>query len=471
MTILFANGGDDFVFAILLYFGAWVAAGLLAWYFFSTVRSKRLIQDLPTAKASGVFIGLVELKGTAESEIPIYAPLSGIPCVWYVWTVEEEWKRTRVVTRRDKNGNVRTVTETYSGWDIVGQGEDRPSFYLLDDSGAVRINPAQAKIDSLEVFSRDCQRGDPLYDAFAPPTPVAGSLGRRRLTENAIPLHHDLYVVGRSRVREDVAAPEIAWDPNSPLFLISVDPEEAQIYHRESGSFIAGVFLFVLLAAIVGGPVMVFLSSMKVALPLVVGIVAASILLILFLLGLGWIWVIHYTLVELRNRTLQAKSNLEVELMRRHALIPQLVATVAGMKNHERELSPLVVKLRAQAEMKNPFEGQTAAAPKMEAVGKELRGVIERYPELKSSEFFVNLHRNLVNTEQRIALARNYYNDLVTCSNNRFETFPDGFFARLSGLKKLPYWAAEGFDVTPLKLNLGNEPKPKLYQNNGLESK
>lgn len=85
-------------------------------------RKKHLIDDLPTSKVAGVFLGLVELKGTAESEEPLMSYLKELRCVQYQWRVEEHWRKTERETYRDKDGNVRTRTKTTSGWRRVDGG-------------------------------------------------------------------------------------------------------------------------------------------------------------------------------------------------------------------------------------------------------------------------------------------------------------------------------------------------------------
>jgi len=88
------------------------------------LRRKRLIDDVPTSKTQGVFIGLAELKGTAESEVPLTSYLAGISCVQYVWQVDEHWSRTVHETYTDAKGHTQTRTRTESGWTkVAGGGE------------------------------------------------------------------------------------------------------------------------------------------------------------------------------------------------------------------------------------------------------------------------------------------------------------------------------------------------------------
>lgn len=81
-----------------------VVLGLLLWMSITALKRQRLLEDLPTSKTIGVFIGLVELKGTAESEAPFTGYLSGKRCVWHSWNVQEHWSRTVTETYRDAKG-------------------------------------------------------------------------------------------------------------------------------------------------------------------------------------------------------------------------------------------------------------------------------------------------------------------------------------------------------------------------------
>src|SRR3990170_2333738 len=101
----------------------------------SFLRRKRLLDDLPTSKTQGVFIGLVELKGTAESERPLTSYLAEVPCVQYAWRIEEHWSRTVTETYRDAKGRTQTRTRTESGWTQVAGGGESAPFYLRDDTG------------------------------------------------------------------------------------------------------------------------------------------------------------------------------------------------------------------------------------------------------------------------------------------------------------------------------------------------
>ena len=135
---------------------------------FRTGRRKRLIDDLPTSKTSGVFIGLVELKGTAESAAPLASYLAEHPCVHYSWTVAEHWSRTVTETYTDSDGKTQTRTRHESGWATVANGGEMIPFYLQDDCGVVLIRPEGAKIEPALMFQETVGIGDPLYYGKGP---------------------------------------------------------------------------------------------------------------------------------------------------------------------------------------------------------------------------------------------------------------------------------------------------------------
>jgi hypothetical protein len=126
-------------------------------------KRKRLVDNLPTSKTTGVFIGLVELKGTAEAEQPLTSYLAGVGCVQYEWNIQEHWSRTVTETYTDNQGRSQTRTRTESGWTTVASGQDLIPFYLQDDCGVVRVQPQGAKLEPKNVFEQTCGRLDPLY--------------------------------------------------------------------------------------------------------------------------------------------------------------------------------------------------------------------------------------------------------------------------------------------------------------------
>ena len=431
--------------SFLPYLGA--ALGLLClWGALHAARRKRLIDNLPTCKTTGVFIGLVELKGTAEAEGPLRSFLAECPCVYFSWAVEEHWSRTVTETYTDSKGQTHTRTRHESGWKRVANGGELMPFYLKDDCGVIRILPDGAKVEAVKVFEETCGRFDPLYYAKGPAFAVANSDHRRRFHESAVPLHAALYVMGQAREREDIVAPEIAADQQADMFLISTRTEE-QISAGFGGAFWGwSIFGFVLSVAGFVGRDLAFEADPAQRWPLyllpALGYLMAS--------GLGWVWMVFNSLIGLRQRVRQAWSQVDVQLKRRHDLIPNLVRVVTGLRDYERTLQTELADLRAQQEATPP--GVTG--PDYHACGKTLRVVVERYPELKSQESFAQLQQSLTDTEQRIALARGYFNEIATHYNTRLQIIPDRFVANLTRLRAQALMTAEDFERAPVEVQL-----------------
>ena len=169
--------------------GGIVLSGLMLLGWMRSLKQRRLLEDLPTSKVKGVFIGLVEVKGTAESEDPLESYLAEEQCVGFDWSVDEHWSRTVTETYTDSEGKSQTRTKTESGWTQVAGGSDLQTFYLRDDTGALRINPKGAKLEMTSVFDTTCGILDPLYYDMGPAHAVANSNFRRRFYETAIVLH------------------------------------------------------------------------------------------------------------------------------------------------------------------------------------------------------------------------------------------------------------------------------------------
>lgn len=407
-------------------------------------RRRRLVDDMPTSKTTGVFIGLVELKGTAENEQPLTSFLAAIPCVHFAWRVEEHWSRTVTESYTDAQGRSQTRTRHESGWATVTSGGAEVKFYLQDDCGAVLIQPTGATIEARSVFNETCSPITPLYYAKGPAHAVANSDHRRRFSEEAIPLHAPVFVVGRARERSDVVAAEIAADPAAPMFLISTRSEKE--ISAGFGWGIGGWGIFGLLLALGAGAIVAEGELLNVApenrwvcylTPALVYFAAAA---------LGWVWMVYNSVVSLRNRVRQGWSQVEVQLKRRHDLIPALVSVVTGLRDHESTVQTELAALRAQMTATPPG----VAGPDYQACTRTAVILAERYPELTAQDSFLNLQQNLVDTEQRIALARGYFNEIATYYNTRLEVVPDRFVAALAGLRPEPLMAANDFERAPV---------------------
>ncbi len=431
---------------ILVAVAVFLLLAFLVWGSLSALKRRRLLEDLPTSKTAGVFIGLVELKGTAETASPLQSFLAGERCVWFSWTVQEHWSRTVTETYRDSKGKTQTRTRTESGWSTVASGGDAASFYLQDDLGVVRIDPAKAEIHAAGIFNKTVTSGDALYYGKGPAEAIANSTGKRCFSEQAISLHQPVYVVGPARERDDCVATEIAYQAGTPMFMISTSTEES---HQSSGLWkFWGLGLLAVLIPVGIGIALVQNETDPRAL---LGIPAAMGGSVLVVWGIGWLWMVFNSLVGLKNRVKMAAANIDVELKRRFDLIPQLLRVIEGMQKHESQVLETTALLRNQAMVDSlPQDGSRPA----KACTQQLIGLTERYPELKTNELFLKLHQNLVETEQRIALARNYYNDVGETHNNRRERFPEKVIAAIAGMSLIPPFQADDFERNRIEINL-----------------
>lgn len=159
---------------------------------------------------------------------------------------------------------------------------------------------------------------------------------------------------------------------------------------------------------------------------LVVGITAT-----VFLVGT------YNNLVYKRNRVRNAFSSIDVNLRKRHDLIPSLVETVKGYANHERETLTRLVEARRQIADGELTESQRLRVE--ETIGPQVQrllAVAESYPDLKSNDHFLNLQRNLTEVEEQISAARRAYNAAVFEINNAVESFPSNFVANSFGFSR-----------------------------------
>jgi hypothetical protein len=421
-----------------------LASLLFLWGSLRLRRRQRLLADMPTSKAAGVFIGLTEMQGTAECEAPRPSYLAGTPCVHYHYRVEEHWSRLVTVTTTDSKGRSRTTTKRESGWTEIASGGETVDFYVKDDTGLVLVRPEGAKIEPLSLFDETVTRDDPLYYAKARPGAVANSDHRRRFTEAGLPLHTPLFVVGQARERADIVAAEIAADPAAELFLISARSEE-----KVQSGYALWSWLCLVLGLLCGLGGFLGYQSQRAA-PSAIWPLAAVGAGYLAVFALGWIWMVYNSLVGLRERTRQGWSLVDVQLKRRHDLIPGLVAACAGLAAHEASTQAALAALRAQQQATPPGE----AGADFAGLARSLRGVIERHPDLMAQEGFSRLHHELVATEQRVALARAYYNDIATAYATRLERVPDRWIARLGRMRPPALLGATDFERAAVSVHL-----------------
>ena len=178
-------------------------------------------------------------------------------------------------------------------------------------------------------------------------------------------------------------------------------------------------------------------------------IVIVAIVVVLLLIFAGS----YNRLIRARNRIDSAFSQIDVQLKRRHDLIPNLVETVKGYAAHERGTLDSVTQARANAVSAGQGGSPQAQAQAENALTGALRSlfaVAEAYPDLKANQNFLNLQEELTSTEDRIAYARQFYNDQVLSYNNGIATFPRNLIAGMFNFQKREYFDAAPEDEAPV---------------------
>jgi LemA protein len=168
--------------------------------------------------------------------------------------------------------------------------------------------------------------------------------------------------------------------------------------------------------------------------------IVLTVLGVLVLLVIVLVIGMYNALVQLRNQVDNAWSQIDVQLKRRHDLIPNLVETAKGYMKHERETFEAITKARAAAMgAKNVSEASQAEGMLGEALSKFML-VVENYPDLKANQNFMQVQEELTSTENKIAFSRQNYNDQVLFFNNKIQMFPSNIIAGMFGFGKRDFF-------------------------------
>ena len=165
-----------------------------------------------------------------------------------------------------------------------------------------------------------------------------------------------------------------------------------------------------------------------------------GIVFVILAILIAWIVFTFNKLVRLKNRAKEAWADIEVQLKRRHDLIPNLVETVKGYAAHEREVFEKVTEARARAMGAKTMKERAEAENYLSETLKTLFAVAENYPDLKASTNFLELQRELVDAEDKIQAARRFYNANVRDLNIMIESFPANIIASAFGFKKMEFF-------------------------------
>ena len=168
----------------------------------------------------------------------------------------------------------------------------------------------------------------------------------------------------------------------------------------------------------------------------IIGIIVVIVLIVLYIVAT------YNGLVGMRNRVKDQWAQIDVQLKRRFDLIPNLVETVKGYADHEQETLKGVIEARNKFNVAKTPEEEMQANDQLSNFVTKLFALSEAYPDLKANQNFMNLQSELKETEDKIASARQFYNDTVLTLNNKIEMFPSNIIASMFKFTKEPFFEA-----------------------------
>jgi len=415
--------GFGFAVVVCLVAGVAYAVGWRRWR-----RSVRMA-DTPTVPPSAVPFGRAECSGrTAVPEG--WSTVGRRPCVWYRFRVQEY--------ERDSDGD--------GDWRTRVEGCSTRRFFLLDDRGAVLVDPASATVDGLSAEARDkdqltvgllMQAAEIAVEArgFELDRPIGVLRGRWRVLEEWLPVGATVTALGP--VLPDPANPAMPVFRHDPaagsrgeLYLAHGAVHEVEARNRRGALVVFGAPLpagaaLGAVAAVRGFPPVVGLA---LTVPLVTTAMAR------------WLLDRYNRIVITANQVEACWSMVDVALARRATLVPQLVATVEASFAHERTVQEALAASRWDGRQRTELDGSVASQAATVEVCPVLAALAERYPGLTSNENALELQRQLADVEHRIASARTVYNDAVALLLDRMQQFPGSLFSGRFRDRRATYW-------------------------------
>jgi LemA protein len=160
---------------------------------------------------------------------------------------------------------------------------------------------------------------------------------------------------------------------------------------------------------------------------------------ILVLIVVAFVFLAN-SIISLKQKAAETLADIDVQLRRRHDLIPNLITTVQGYAAHEKEIFEETATIRSQALNANTLSDKSSIEEKLRQNVNKILAIGEAYPDLKANENFLQLQKQLVTTEDEIASARRIYNDAVASLNIRISTFPGSVIAPLLKIQKADFF-------------------------------
>ena len=167
------------------------------------------------------------------------------------------------------------------------------------------------------------------------------------------------------------------------------------------------------------------------------------IVIVVLVVILFWVFGMYNSLVRLRNQVKNAWSQIDVQLKRRHDLIPNLIETAKGYMKHERETLENITKARNLASGASGIGDKIKAENNLSSAMGSFFVVVENYPDLKANQNFLALQEELTTTENKISFARQGYNDQVLFFNNKIQMFPSNILASLFNFNTAEFFEIE----------------------------
>ncbi len=371
---------------------AMIGAGMSG---YRQLKTKRLIENIPTTNIKGVVPGLTELKGTIQEKgSPISARYSGEKVVYCSYQKQRRVKSEKGKTR----------------WETVESGVSSTDFYLEDDTGRITVNSNRAEVDALQTYSK--RTGDVSF------------------TEWTLRADQQLYVLGPA-VLHSVHDAELTIQH-------SISEKHFVISHRGEGSVLMKYAQGGL--ASLGGSLFCCIAAMIViyggASFDAFGYFAAALgsMIFLLILNLGFMF---NDLIFMKSWLERAKANLNVSLKRRADLIPNLVKVVKTALSFEKEVQTRIAQLRGD------ISGDLEAAEDVGELQKRFTALLEEYPQLKTDRLVVDLNNRIVAVENQLEYARTGFNAVTRTHNTRIRKFPDSIMATLMKMTVGTYFQLE----------------------------
>ncbi|MFA7315005.1 MAG: LemA family protein [Candidatus Magasanikbacteria bacterium] len=176
---------------------------------------------------------------------------------------------------------------------------------------------------------------------------------------------------------------------------------------------------------------------------------ALYVILAIAVLAIFWMVGVYNGLITLRNRVKEAWSDIDVQLKRRHDLIPNLIASVKGYMVHEKTLLENVTKFRAEAmtaQSSGDTQAMAQAENKLGGLMRDIKVAMEAYPDLKANQNVTQLMDELSDTENKIQASRRFYNGQVRDFNTKIEVFPNNMIAGMLKFEKFNFFEVENVE-------------------------